>query len=182
MHFDAHADTATECFGVALSHGTPMRRLLADGLVDPGRYVQIGLHGYWPGQDVLAWQRELGVREIHMSELARRGIGAVVEEAVAGLGEGPVFMTIDVDVLDPAFAPGTGTPEPGGMTSHDLLWACRALAERLQLVGAEVVEVCPAAVGTVDITALVASRIVHELATGVALRRAAAAHVPSAIR
>jgi arginase family enzyme len=80
-------------------------------------------------------------------------------------------LSIDVDVLDPAFAPGTGTPEPGGMTSGDLLHACRVLAERLELVGADVVEVIPTAVGSADITALVAERIVRELLTGLALRR-----------
>jgi agmatinase len=84
-----------------------------------------------------------------------------------------VFLSVDVDVLDPAFAPGTGTPEPGGMTSGDLLKAVRVLAERLDLVGADVVEVIPTAVGSADVTALVAERIVRELLTGIALRRRA---------
>jgi agmatinase len=82
-----------------------------------------------------------------------------------------VFLTVDVDVLDPAFAPGTGTPEPGGMSSADLLWAVRAVAERLELVGLDVVEVIPAAVGSADVTALVAERVVREALTGIALRR-----------
>jgi agmatinase len=82
-----------------------------------------------------------------------------------------VFVSVDVDVLDPAYAPGTGTPEPGGMTSADLLSACRAVAERLEVVGADVVEVLPAAIGSADVTALVADRIVRELLTGIALRR-----------
>jgi agmatinase len=82
-----------------------------------------------------------------------------------------VFLSVDVDVLDPAFAPGTGTPEPGGMTSGDLLRAIRTVAERLELVGADVVEVIPTAVGSADITALVADRIVRETLTGIALRR-----------
>jgi agmatinase len=99
------------------------------------------------------------------------GIKAVVDRALEIVGEGPAYATVDVDVLDPAFAPGTGTPEPGGMTSADLLWACRTLAERLELVGAEVVEVIPTAVGSADVTALVADRIVRELLTGMALRR-----------
>lgn len=80
-------------------------------------------------------------------------------------------MTVDVDVLDPAFAPGTGTPEPGGMTPADLLWACRTLAAQVELVGADVVEVAPTAVGTADVTALVADRVVREILTGIALRR-----------
>jgi arginase family enzyme len=86
---------------------------------------------------------------------------------------GPMYLTVDVDVLDPAFAPGTGTPEPGGMTSVDLLWAVRAVSERLELVGAEVVEVCPRHVGSLDTTALVAERVVREMLTGIALRRRA---------
>ena len=88
------------------------------------------------------------------------------------VGEGPVFLSVDVDVLDPAFAPGTGTPEPGGMTSADLLWACRELTSRLRLVGMDVVEVIPTAVGSADITALVADRVVREALTGLALQRA----------
>ncbi len=99
------------------------------------------------------------------------GIAAVVERTLAVVAAGPAYVTVDVDVLDPAFAPGTGTPEPGGMTSGDLLWACRTVAERLDLVGAEVVEVIPTAVGSADITALLADRIVRELLTGIALRR-----------
>ena len=96
----------------------------------------------------------------------------MVERTVAAVGDGPVFLTVDVDVLDPAFAPGTGTPEPGGMTSVDLLWACRQIARRLELVGLDVVEVLPTAIGSADVTALVADRIVREALTGIAQRRA----------
>ncbi len=106
-----------------------------------------------------------------MHDVRDRGIRAVIEETIAIVGEGPVFLTVDVDVLDPAFAPGTGTPEPGGMTSVDLLWGCRELAARLRLVGMEVVEVIPTAVGSADITALVAERVVRETLTGLAVRR-----------
>ncbi len=94
---------------------------------------------------------------------------------MAIVGEMPTFLTVDVDVLDPAFAPGTGTPEPGGMTSADLLWACRELASRLRIVGMDVVEVIPTGVGSTDITALVAERIVREALTGIAVRRAGGA-------
>ena len=179
VHFDAHTDTAAECFGVSLSHGTPMYNLVRSGHVDSTRYVQVGLRGYWPGEEVFAWQREQGITSLFMHDVAQRGIRDVVDEAIAVAGPGPVFVTIDVDVLDPAFAPGTGTPEPGGMTSGDLLWAARALATELAVVGADVVEVCPTAIGAADITALVASRIVHELLTGIALRRSATASAPS---
>jgi agmatinase len=106
-----------------------------------------------------------------MHDVRDLGIGEVVERAAAVVGEGPAYLSVDIDVLDPAFAPGTGTPEPGGMTSADLLLACRLLAERLELVGAEVVEVIPTAVGSADITALAGDRIVREIVTGIALRR-----------
>jgi agmatinase len=173
LHFDTHADTGTEVFGVERSHGTPMYRLVRDGLVDGRRYVQVGLRGYWPGPAELAWQAEQGITSFFMHDVRALGIGEVVERAVAAIGEGPAFLTVDVDVLDPAFAPGTGTPEPGGMTSADLLWAARTAAERLDLVGLDVVEVIPTAVGSADVTALVAERIVREALTGIALRRRA---------
>src|SRR5207253_948375 len=171
IHFDTHTDTGTEVFGVEVSHGTPMYRLVEQGQVDPRRYVQIGLRGYWPGPKEFTWQKERGVTSFFMHDVGELGIKAVAERTLEVVGAGPAYVTVDVDVLDPAFAPGTGTPEPGGMTSGDLLWACRTIAERLGLVGAEVVEVVPTAVGSADITALVADRIVRELLTGIALRR-----------
>ena len=171
VHFDTHTDTGTEVFGVEISHGTPMYRLVEQGHVDPKRYVQIGLRGYWPGPKEFDWQAERGVTSFFMHDVRELGIAPVVQRTLEVVGTGPAYVTVDVDVLDPAFAPGTGTPEPGGMTSGDLLWACRSVAERLELVGAEVVEVIPTAPGSADITALVADRIVRELLTGIALRR-----------
>jgi agmatinase len=171
VHFDTHTDTGTEVFGVEVSHGTPMYRLVRDGHVDPGRYVQIGLRGYWPGEREFAWQREQGITSFFMHDVRDLGIDAVVGRAIDVVGEQPAFLSVDVDVLDPAFAPGTGTPEPGGMTSLELLGAVRALADGLELVGADVVEVIPTAVGSADVTALVAERIVREILTGLALRR-----------
>jgi agmatinase len=173
VHFDTHTDTGTEVFGVELSHGTPMYRLVEQGHVDPRRYVQIGLRGYWPGEREFAWQRERGITSFFMHDVRDLGVREVVERALAEVGEGPAFLSVDVDVLDPAFAPGTGTPEPGGMTAVDLLWACRTVARRAGLVGADVVEVIPTAVGSADVTALVAERIVREILTGLALRRRA---------
>jgi agmatinase len=170
VHFDAHTDTGEEVFGVEVSHGTCMYRLVRDGHVDASRYVQIGLRGYWPGDREFNWQAERGITSLFMHDVRDRGIGAVVEETIAIVGERPTFLSVDVDVLDPAFAPGTGTPEPGGMTSGDLLWACRELAAHLQIVGMEVVEVIPTGVGSSDITALVAERIVREALTGIAVR------------
>lgn len=181
VHFDAHTDTAPDCLGAELSHGTPMYKLVESGRVDPTRYVQIGLRGYWPGPEVFAWQRERGITSLFMHDVRAIGIEPIVERALAVAGEGPVFVSVDVDVLDPAFAPGTGTPEPGGMISADLLWACRAIATGAHVIGAEVVEVNPAAIGSSDITALVAARVVNELLTGVAARRRGPTRAPDGV-
>jgi len=171
VHFDAHTDTATDVFGSGRSHGTPMRRLVDEGGLDPARYVQIGLRGYWPGEAEFAWQREQGITSLFMHEVAALGIEEVVARAAGIVGSGPAFLSVDIDVLDPSVAPGTGTPEPGGMSAADLLWAVRSLARELELVGADLVEVIPTAVGSADVTALVADRIVREILTGIARRR-----------
>jgi agmatinase len=171
VHFDTHTDTGTEVFGVAFSHGTPMYKLVEAGHVDPARYVQIGLRGYWPGEREFDWQRERGITSFFMHDVRDRGIRAVVGDALERVGAGPVFVTVDIDVLDPAFAPGTGTPEPGGMATGDLLWACRDVAASVEMVGADVVEVIPTATGSADVTALVADRVVRELLTGMAQAR-----------
>ena len=171
VHFDAHSDTAATVFGAAASHGTPMFRLVEQGFVDPARYVQIGLRGYWPGEREFAWQRERGITSLFMHDVAALGIEEVVGRAAAIVGAGPAFMSVDIDVLDPSVAPGTGTPEPGGMRVGDLLWAVRTLARELELAGGEVVEVIPTQIGSADITALIADRVVREMLTGIALRR-----------
>ena len=171
VHFDTHTDTGKEVFNVEISHGTPMYRLVEAGHVDPARYVQIGLRGYWPGEDEFRWQAERGITSYFMHDVRRLGIEEVVRLTLERVGGGPAFLTVDVDVLDPAFAPGTGTPEPGGMTTGDLLWACRTIAAGVEIVGADVVEVCPSGVGSLDPTALAAERVVREVMTGIALRR-----------
>jgi agmatinase len=171
IHFDTHTDTGREVFGVEVSHGTPMYRLVEAGHVDPARYAQIGLRGYWPGEKEFAWQRERGITALFMHDVREQGIRAVLERALQVAGDGPTFLSVDIDVLDPAYAPGTGTPEPGGMTPADLLWACREVARRARLAGADLVEVIPTGVGSADVTCLVADRIVREIVTGLALRR-----------
>lgn len=171
IHFDTHTDTGREVFGVEISHGTPMFRLVEAGQVNPGRYVQLGLRGYWPGETEFGWQAERGITSIFMHEIRDGGIQAAVERALAAVGDGPAFLSVDVDVLDPAFAPGTGTPEPGGMNSSQLLWAVREISRQVDLVGADVVEVIATGVGSADITALVAERTVREIVTGLAMRR-----------
>jgi agmatinase len=174
VHFDTHTDTGATVFGVERSHGTFMRRLVDAGHVAGPRYAQIGLRGYWPGDEEFAWQAERGITSLFMHDVRDLGIREVTARAIAAVGPGPVYLTVDVDVLDPAFVPGTGTPEPGGMTAVDLLLAVRTVAAELDLVGADVVEVIPTAVGTADSAALVAERVVREALTGMALRRASA--------
>jgi arginase family enzyme len=125
----------------------------------------------WPGEKELEWQRNRGIISHFMHDVRDRGIKPVIAETIEAVGSGPVFISVDVDVLDPAFAPGTGTPEPGGMTSADRLWACREVAANVEVIGADIVEVLPKQVGSRDTTALVADRTVREILTGIALRR-----------
>src|SRR4051794_25064651 len=173
IHLDAHTDTGERVFGVELSHGTPMRRLLDAGTVAGDRYVQIGLRGYWPGPEVFEWQEARGVTAILMDEVRREGAARAVERALAAVGNGPTYLSVDIDVIEPGLiGNGTGTPEPGGLDVADVLAACRTIGERAQLVGADVVEVIPSAVGAADSAALVAERLVREVLTGIALRRA----------
>ena len=143
----------------------------------PGQETFLGrqLHtAQYPGPEEFAWQEEQGITSFFAHDVRELGIEEVVGRTIGIVGEGPVFVSIDVDVLDPAFAPGTGTPEPGGLTSTELLWAARTVAAGLDVVGADVVEVLPTAIGSADVTALVAERIVRELMTGIALRRRSA--------
>jgi agmatinase len=171
VHFDTHTDTGKQVFGVTSSHGTFMRQLLDDGHVDAPRYVQIGLRGYWPGEAEFAWQAERGITSLFMHDVRDQGIVEITRRAIEIVGTGPVFLTVDVDVLEAALVPGTGTPEPGGMSPIDLLLSVRTLASELDLVAADVVEVIPTNVGSVDVSALVADRVVREALTGIAVRR-----------
>ena len=172
VHFDTHTDTGEVVFGASLSHGTVMRKIVDEGCIDPRRYVQIGLRGYWPGEPEFSWQAERGITSLFMHDVRDRGIPDVVNHAISVVGPGPVFLTVDIDVLDPAFIPGgTGTPEPGGMTSAELLWAARTVAAELDLVGADLVEVIPTGVASADPAALAGERVVREILTGIALLR-----------
>jgi len=173
VHFDTHTDTGETVFGAHFSHGTFIRRLIDAGHLTGARYAQVGLRGYWPGEPEFTWQAEHGVTSLFMHDVRDLGIREVVSRAIAAVGAGPAYLTVDVDVLDPAFLSGTGTPEPGGMTAIDLLWAVRTVAAELDLVGLDVVEVIPGGLGTDDRSALVAERVVREALTGIALRRRA---------
>ena len=169
IHFDAHADDAYE--EPRLSHGTPLRLLVEEGAVRGEHVVQIGLRGYWPPPSDFAWARAQGFRWHLMDEIHERGLGPVLDDALAEIAEVPhVFLSVDVDVCDPAFAPGTGTPEPGGLTARELLRAVRRIATEVPLAGMEVVEVSPP-YDHADVTALLAHRLVLEALSGMALRR-----------
>jgi agmatinase len=173
VHFDAHADTAPDNWGVLLGHGTPMRRLIESGAVPGRNFVQIGLRGYWPPPEVVAWMGEQGMRWHLMAEIEQRGFDVVLAEAIEQALDGPeaIYLSVDVDVLDPAYAPGTGTPEPGGLTSNELLRAVRRIVGEVRLVGLDVVEVAPAYDGPGQITAEVAHRVVLEMLSALAAKR-----------
>jgi agmatinase len=172
IHFDAHADTAASQMGALYGHGTPMRRLIESGAVPGHRFVQIGLRGYWPEPEVVAWMAEQGMRYFMMSDISERGLPSVLDEAVAlaAADAKGAFISVDIDVVDPGLAPGTGTPEPGGLTSRQLLDAVRRLGRDLDVLGADVVEVSPPYDGPGQVTAFLANRLVLEILNGMAER------------
>jgi len=174
IHFDAHADTGNSQMGSLYGHGTPMRRLIESGACRGDRFLQIGLRGYWPEPETLAWMSEQGMRSFEMSEIVERGLDAVIDESLAIASDecDAIFLSVDVDVVDPGSAPGTGTPEPGGLTSRQLLDAVRRIAMEGPLGGLDVVEVSPP-YDHAEITAYLANRIVLEALGGVAWRRRA---------
>jgi agmatinase len=171
VQFDAHADTATDLWGVKYSHGSPFRHLVDEGIVPGDNVVQVGLRGYWPWPEEFEWMRGNGLHWYRMDEVADRGIDAIVRDVLAAVaGAEHIFLSVDVDVLDPAHAPGTGTPEPGGMTTRELLRAMRLLTCERGFAGMEVVEVSPP-YDHADITATAANRVVLEALSGLALYR-----------
>lgn len=171
IHFDAHADTGDSQFGSLYGHGTPMRRLIESGACRGDRFLQVGLRGYWPEPETLAWMHEQGMRSFEMTEIVERGLDAVLDEAITiALDDcDAVFLSVDVDVVDPGSAPGTGTPEPGGLSSRQLLDAVRRIAMWVPLAGVDVVEVSPP-YDHAEITAYLANRVVLEVLGGVAWR------------
>ena len=176
IHFDAHADTGDIEFGSLVGHGQPMRRLIESGALRGDRFLQIGLRGYWPEPETLAWMAEQGMRCYEMTEIVARGLDECLTEAFAIATDDcdGVFLSVDIDVCDPGHAPGTGTPEPGGLTARQLLDAVRRIAYELPVVGVDVVEVSPP-YDHADITAALANRVVLEALSGMARRRRDAA-------
>ncbi|HZN77781.1 MAG TPA: agmatinase [Micromonosporaceae bacterium] len=172
VHFDAHADTGNIAFGSLWSHGTPMRRLIESGAVRGDRFLQIGLRGYWPGPKTLKWMAEQNMRSYEMTEIGARGLAECLTEAFAIATDDcdGVFLSVDIDVCDPGHAPGTGTPEPGGLSARELLDAVRRVCLELPVVGVDVVEVSPP-YDHAEITAALANRVVLEALSAIARKR-----------
>jgi agmatinase len=171
IHFDAHADTGNTQYGSLYGHGTPMRRLIESGAVRGDRFLQIGLRGYWPEPETLAWMAEQHMRSYEMSEVVARGLDDCLTEAfVLATDEcDAVFLSVDIDVVDPGLAPGTGTPEPGGLSGRQLLDSVRRIAVQLPVAGLDVVEVSPP-YDHAEVTAYLANRVVLEALSGMAWR------------
>ena len=171
VHFDAHADTAPDSFGQLAGHGSPMRRLIESGAVLGRNFVQVGLRGYWPPVEVLDWMREQGLRWHLMTEIEERGAEAVIDDAIAEALDGPdaIYLSVDIDVVDPGSAPGTGTPEPGGMLPRELLRAVRRIVGKVELAGMDIVEVSPP-YDWAESTAMIANRCALEAISALAVK------------
>ena len=176
IHFDAHADTGNIEFGSLIGHGQPMRRLIESGALRGDRFLQIGLRAYWPPPETLSWMAERNMRSYEMTEIGARGLEQCLTEAFGiAMDEcDGVFLSVDIDVCDPGHAPGTGTPEPGGLTARQLLDSVRRIAYELPVLGVDVVEVSPP-YDHAEITSFLANRVVLEALSGIARRRRDAA-------
>lgn len=172
IHFDAHYDAGESFMGHLISHGQPIRRLINEGHVLGKNYIQVGLRGYWPGEDGFQWMREQGFRYHTMAEIEKDGWAAVMERVLAEANDNTdyLYISLDIDVLDPAYSPGTGTPEPGGLTPRELFPLVRRLCAENNLVGFDLVEVNPL-VDPGYTTALNANRAIQECLTGIAMRK-----------
>ena len=161
VHVDAHADSNDEMFGEKITHGTPFRRAVEEGLLDGRRVVQIGLRGTGYAADDFDWSRQQGFRVVPAEECWYRSLAPLMQEVAASLGSGPVYLSFDIDGRDPAFAPGTGTVEVGGLTASqglEIIRGCRGL----QLVGGDLVEVSPP-YDTTGNTALLGANLLYEM-------------------
>ncbi|SEQ60039.1 agmatinase [Lentzea albida] len=168
LHFDAHLDTWDTYFGEPYTHGTPFRRAVEDGILDTEAISHVGTRGPLYGKKDLEDDRRLGFGIVTSSDVMRRGVDETVDALRQRIGSRPLYVSVDIDVLDPAHAPGTGTPEAGGMTSRELLEILRGL-RGLNLVGADVVEVAPA-YDHADITSVAASHVAYDLVSLLALK------------
>ena len=168
VHFDAHLDTWDTYFGQRYTHGTPFRRAWEEGLLRRDRSVHVGLRGPLYAETDLVEDAGMGFAQITTEQVAQLGVATVVEHVLARVGDAPLYVSVDIDVLDPAHAPGTGTPEAGGLTSRELLSVLRGL-EPARIVGADVVEVSPA-YDHAEITAVAAAHVLYDVVTLMARR------------
>jgi agmatinase len=168
VHFDAHLDTWDTYFGAEHTHGTPFRRASEEGLIDRSGCLHVGIRGPLYSTQDLVDDGDLGFQVVHAREVDDLGIRGVVERVLARVEDRPVYVSVDIDVLDPAFAPGTGTPEAGGLTSRELLAILRAFAGT-NLVGADLVEVAPV-YDHAEITGIAAAHVAYELVSAMAPR------------
>ena len=170
VHFDAHLDTWDTYFGAAYTHGTPFRRAFEEGLLDPEACLHVGIRGPLYDAADLTRDAAVGFQVLPATEAEHLGTRGMIEAIAARVGpDRPVYVSVDIDVLDPAFAPGTGTPEAGGLTSRELLAVLRSFAH-LNLVGADIVEVAPA-YDHAQITGIAASHVAYDLLSALALRK-----------
>jgi agmatinase len=161
LHFDAHLDTWDTYFGAAYTHGTPFRRASEEGLLDRSRCLHVGTRGPLYADTDLSDDTDLGFQVVPSTDFTVQSIVDITDRMKRRLGEGPVYVSVDVDVLDPSHAPGTGTPEAGGLSSRELLALIRTLSD-LDVVGADIVEVAPA-YDHAEITGIAAAHIAYEL-------------------
>jgi agmatinase len=168
LHFDAHLDTWDTYFGAPTTHGTPFRRASEEGLIDRERSMHVGIRGPLYSAKDLAEDGILGFQVVRSDDYQLDGLAGVVERVRTRLADGPVYVSVDIDVLDPAHAPGTGTPEAGGLTSRELLHTLRSLAGT-NVVGADIVEVAPA-YDHAEITGIAAAHVAYELLAVMAVR------------
>jgi agmatinase len=171
VHFDAHLDTWDTYFGAAYTHGTPFRRASEEGLLDRSGCLHVGVRGSLYTDADLTQDSELGFQHIPAPDVEELGVPGMVERIADRVGDRPVYVSVDIDVLDPAHAPGTGTPEAGGLTSRELLATLRSFAA-LNLVGADIVEVAPA-YDHAQITGIAAAHVGYELLSALAVGKAA---------
>ena len=161
IHVDAHTDINDTMFGAKIAHGTPFRRAVEEGLLDTDRVVQIGVRGTGYAADDFDWSREQGFRVVQVEECWGKSLTPLMSEVREQVGDGPVYLSFDIDGLDPSFAPGTGTPEVGGLTvpqALEIIRGCRGL----NLVGFDLVEVAPIYDNS-GLTSLTAANLVYEM-------------------
>ncbi|GAA3431088.1 agmatinase [Kutzneria kofuensis] len=167
LHFDAHLDTWDSYFGASYTHGTPFRRAVEEGLLDTSALSHVGIRGPLYDRGDLTGDKELGFGIVTSADVLRRGVDEVIGGLRDRIGDRPLYVSVDIDVLDPAHAPGTGTPEAGGLTSRELLEILRGLAGA-NLVSADVVEVAPA-YDHAEITSIAASHVAYDLVSLLAM-------------